>query len=122
MYQNKEKWGSSNWISFLQTVDIKDMQLSNYSFVLNSKDEIGEIEINNSQFLVKSNIYLVADYASDSNQAKINQSINNISFSMFLKEILTNSDRESISEIQILTNSVFNDISAYIFILASILL
>ena len=117
---NQEKCGSPNWVFFSQIAKLEDILMTNHYLVLNTEGVVGSLEIDDKQFSFESKLYLNVYYSSNFNQTGGNSELNSLSFNLFLKEIMTNSDRDSISEIQISSYESFYNISVYIFILVSI--
>ena len=54
---NQDKWGSSNWISYVEISSIKDIQLTDQYLIINAKRNIGMIEIDSLQYPVESSLY-----------------------------------------------------------------
>ena len=114
MKLNQEKCGSSNWINFIQSADFEDFKFENHNFILSTKENIGTLEIDNYSFSVESNLYLNIYFWSNSQQKS-----NDILFNLLLKEIISSSERDSITEI-LISNDDSYDISIWIFIILSI--
>ena len=117
---NQEKWSNSKWIYFTQSSSFEDIQLTDQYFTISTKDSFGTLEIDDQKYTVESKLYLSLYY--DQNDIKIKSSSDNVSFKMFLKEIITNNESNSISDIYILTKGKFYDIPASLFIIISMLL
>ena len=60
--RNLEKWGSQNWVYFSQILDFKDIQFSDQYFVINTKNNIGMIEVDEHEHPVESTLYFSVYY------------------------------------------------------------
>ena len=114
---NHEKCGSSNCINIFQTFNMNDTQIDNDTFILKIENGIGLIEVDRHQYNVDSKFYLKFDYDLNDNQTIKNRQTNNISFDIFLKEIVSNNERNSISEFKFIPKDTFYNAYIYIFIL-----
>ena len=65
--RNLEKWGSQNWVYFSQISDFKDVQLSDQYFVINTKNNIGMIEVDEQEYPIESTLYFSVYYNQISN-------------------------------------------------------
>ena len=119
---NNERCGSINWIYFTQIFDMNDTQIDNDTFTLRIEKGIGIIEVDRHQYDVDSKFYLKFDYDLNDNRTTKNRQINNISFDIFLKEIVSSYERNSISEFKFIPKDSFYNIHIYTFILLMICL
>ena len=116
---NKDKWGSSNWIRFIQKLDFIKPELTNKYQFINSKN-IGTIKIDGQKYSVDSELYIKTfNDLSNSDNAR-NREIKHISFDLFIKDININGEESSLSEIHITTRGLCYSISGYIFLIISI--
>ena len=118
---NKDKWGSSNWIRFIQRLDFIKHELTNQYLFINSKN-IGTIEIDGQQYSVDSELYIKAFNDLNNSDNARNREIKHISFDLFIKDININVEESSFSEIHITTGGLYYNISGYIFLIISILI
>ena len=119
---NQKKWGSSNWISYVEISSIKDIQSTDQYLVINTNRNIGMIEIDSLQYLVESSLYLSVYFDQSLNDRFKNSSYDSVSFNMFLKDLKTKNNRDFISEIQISTKEYFYNLTGWLFIVISILI
>ena len=120
MELNSKKCGSYNWIYFNQSVNLEDIKSTDEYILLNTEHSIGEIEVDNHQYLVESKINLRANHNSSPTQNVKNENTNVVSLDIFLKEIKINAEEDSISEIWITTYKSFYSISTSLFIVVSV--
>ena len=113
---NFNKWGDSNWVCLFLSVNSEDVEIKNKYFAINTRESIGRLDVDSHQFNVESSIYLNITHDSDSSKIEMNSKVNIISFNLFIKEILTSTERDSTSEIQI-NSDIFFNYTNYIFIL-----
>ena len=116
---NKDKWGSSNWIRFIQRLDFIKPELANQYLLINSKN-IGTIEIDDQQYSVDSELYIKSFNDLNNSEKARNREIKHISFDLFIKDININGEGSSFSEMHITTRGLCYSISGYIFLIISI--
>ena len=109
MMANQKKWGSPNWIYFTQIVNTNEIFLENNTFILSLNGGTGDLEVDNNLILVESRIYLKIDYNLEEIQMVKGSKENAVLFDIFLTEILTNYESETISEIRLISKrAIYN--------------